>query len=752
MQKNTKSFFKKSFFIALTLPSMASAEKLANVSTSQNIELPLLQVMEKAIEDAPPNTSIVTKKELDKRFIRNFEDLAKRAEPGVNFNRVNQSINIRGLDGNRVLTTIDGIRIPYLDDRIRGEKGGVDSLDFASLSKLDIVRGVDDKQPASGGLGGNVNLFTLNPEDLLRKGKNVGGILKTDYDSSDDSFGLNLAVAARNNLGTSVLIQAGKRQGHELDNKGHNNSYGTSRTDPDPEDSKQQNFLAKLQQDLGNGHKVGITGENFAKIDDTNTKSNQGKSYAIGHNSNRESVKRQRISANYQYLTPDYNGLIDEANATLYWQHLEKADKQQAYRISAPKGNYMRNNNLQKDMYGMTGSVSKLFTTGFVNQKITVGGEWYQLNAKQKSTGYDNCPNLTTAPPPWDPNFPAYMACTNLHTNQADMPKTHGQQWAVYLADEISFNQGEFVLTPAIRYDYYRHTPQNTSSYKAGNTLANLTAERNKDHKVSGSLAGQWKVAEKATLYASWSQGFKAPDPTELYMNYINNGIGYATLGNAKLKPEESNNFELGANLGDENLGGSVSVFYSKYKNFIDTVSVDSATSTALGLNPAIYRYGVTRWENRNKVKIYGAEARSHWQFATNWKLWGSAAWAVGKDQKTNQHLNSVAPLTAIFGLGYSKNNYGGDLMLTTATKRNKVETDTDFKAPGYGVVDLTAYWEPKQVKGLRLQAGVFNLMDKKYWNALNVPDSQDSATSLQPYDFYSEPGRSFRVSATYQF
>lgn len=739
---------KRNIYIAIAIPTTVFA------NNQQSIQLPTLQIIEQLEQEAtsPPNITTIHRKELTNRFIKSFEDLAKRAEPGVNFNRINKSINIRGLDGNRVLTTIDGIRVPYLNDRVRGEKGGIDSIDFYSLSMLDIIRGVNDTQPTSGGLGSNVNLYTLNPEDLLQENKNIGGLVKTDYDSSNDSYGLNLAVAAKNNAGTSVLIQAGKRQGHEQDNKGRNNTYGITRTDPDPEDNKQQNFLLKLQQELSNGHKIGITGENFSKINDINLKSNQGRTYAINNNNNRENVKRQRISANYQYQSLDNNSWIDQANTTVYWQHLEKGDKQQAYRKSIPIGNYMRHNLMQKDMYGITGTMSKLFSAATVDQKLTLGGEWYQINAKQSSSGYDNCPTFSSVPMPWNPSYPTYMACSNLHTNQADMPKTHGQQWAVFLADEISVNKGEFIVTPAVRYDYYRHTPQNTNNYRAGNTLNRVTVKGNTASKISGSLAIQWKIHEKATLYASWSQGFKAPDPTELYMNFLNNSIGYASLGNAKLKPEESNNFEIGTHLGDEQLGGSLDIFYSNYKNFIDTVNVNVNTSNTLGLNPAIYRYGVTRWENRNSVEIYGAETRTHWQFANNWKVWGSAAWTVGKDKKTNQYLNTVAPLTGIVGLSYSRDNYGADLMLTTAAKRNKVETDKDFKAPGYGVVDLTAYWEPNQVKGLRLQVGVFNVMNKKYWNALNVPDAQGISTSLQPYDFYSESGRSFRIATSYQF
>ena len=122
-------------------------------------------------------------------------------------------------------------------------------------------------------------------------------------------------------------------------------------------------------------------------------------------------------------------------------------------------------------------------------------------------------------------------------------------------------------------------------------------------------------------------------------------------------------------------------------------------------------------------MRIYGAEGTAHWQFAPSWQAWTSVAWAVGKDRETKQHLNSVAPLTGTLGLSYTQKGYGADLMLTAARRRDKVENDGDFKAPGYGVVDLTGYWQPAALDGVRLQAGLFNLFDKKYWNALNVPD-----------------------------
>src|SRR5690606_27533162 len=98
-------------------------------------------------------------------------DLGRRIDAGVNFNTANDSINLRGLDQDRVLTTVDGIRVPWLGDGARGVEGGLQSLDFNMLSALDIVRGADSSLFGSGALGGSVVLRTLDPENLLQGGQ-----------------------------------------------------------------------------------------------------------------------------------------------------------------------------------------------------------------------------------------------------------------------------------------------------------------------------------------------------------------------------------------------------------------------------------------------------------------------------------------------------------------------------------------------------------------------------------------------------
>ena len=69
----------------LILPHLAIAKENQDTTNEQHVTLPTLQITEKA-DSLSPNQSSVKADTLQKRFIRNFEDLAKRAEPGVNFN------------------------------------------------------------------------------------------------------------------------------------------------------------------------------------------------------------------------------------------------------------------------------------------------------------------------------------------------------------------------------------------------------------------------------------------------------------------------------------------------------------------------------------------------------------------------------------------------------------------------------------------------------------------------------------------
>lgn len=696
-----------------------------------------ITVMGEAESEQMPWTTQVDRQTLDEQQIQNWSQLGNRAEPSVNFSTNTNSVNIRGLDQNRVLTRVDGIRLPYLVD-IRGVNGGVSgglsAIDFNALSSIDIVRGADSSTVGSGAMGGVVDVRSLSPSDLLAPDQSVGVLAKTGYYSVDNSWLVNGAVAGQATNGLQWLVQAGAQFGHETKNQGTNDGYGSNRTVPNPDDYTQQNYQIKLQQSIQGGHTIGLAGSYFKRQDDINDRTANPQLYESDQSELTEKTTRQSVALNYAWAATGNKPLIDSFAAQTYWQNVEVSSDLSANRLTTPVGAYQRDNSIKEDSWGIDLEGTKR-VDGDISQRWAFGGDWRASKLKQYAGGQDNCP-----PPPY---FGRFRGCAFFHNNQSDIPETTGNQYALWLENTVGFAQDRFTLTPGLRYDHYEYSPS-TDSFGNNNTATQW--QSNSGSAWSPKLLTNWSVTPNLDLYAQYALSFNAPTATQLYSRFGTPGQ-YLVTGNQNLNPEKGRGWELGAKYSDSTVSGSLTYFDNRYDNFIESVT---------GPGTAQYPFFVQSFENLDDVRIYGIEARGKWQFSSAWRTFASLAWTVGQDQSTGRYLNSVAPLKAIVGFGYATQEWGASAQLSAAAARNKVaypESPTpainaDFKAPGYGVIDLTAYWRPSQVKGLSLQAGVFNLFDKTYWNALDVPTS----VAAQAVDRYTQPGRNFSVSLTYQY
>lgn len=704
------------------------------------------------VPSASPLTQTTERQVIQQRMVTDFKDFARRVDAGVNFNSANQSINIRGLQDDRILTTIDGIRQPWLSDP-RSVQGGVTAFDFDSISSVDITKGADSSRFGNGALGGAVELKTLNPEDIIDSGKNFGALVKSTYDSTDDSFGNNAAIAGRSG-DTWLLVQGSFKKGHETDNKGNVGGYDDTRSDPNPADFWQRNLLVKFHQYLEGGHRLGLTGELYNREKDfANMRGTDPATYQAGSFRGGEDVDRKRISGSYDFISPSGDDVVDQANVTVYWQKEQLRNTADGIRLrdgrafipgdpfyyGFPEGEYSRDNKLQQTSYGINGSASKDATIGGIDHSFRFGGELYWTKTHQYSAGVDNCPDVdwSTIGQPFGP-----QACRFLHSNASDMADVTGVTFGAFVEDDIKFFDDRLTITPGLRMDWYDYDPKSTAAYEASPNYDPSYLQSSSDFGLSPKLRAAWKATQELELFAQYTRGFRAPSVLELYQNYGAPG-SYARIGNPDLETETSNGFEIGAKYQATDYALQATVFNNYYRNFIDTVPLDDPTGE--------FPLGITGYENLNKVHIYGVELSGEWQFHENWRTWGSFAWTYGKDTEQDTYLNSVAPLRAILGLGYSTETWGSDVSLTLASARNKV-SGSGFKAPGYGLIDATIWWTPEKVgevdlSGLKVQAGVFNVFDKKYWDAVSMPESVSGNA-----DYYTEPGRTFKVSISKKF
>ena len=689
-----------------------------------------------------PLASRTTAEEIRKKDITSLGDLGNTTEPGVDYvdpkpGRIG-GLFVRGLGGARVVTLVDGIPIPFFENFARAGQAtstmssGASSFDFSALSAVDVIRGSDSSRIGSGALAGALVLKTLEPEDLIKDGRDWGGVAKLTYDSEDKGVGGAVGVA-RKIENTSVLFQGAYKRGQETDNKGSNDILGIRRTTPNPGDYDQNNLMFKLRQDLEGGHRIGFTAERFQLKSDTDLKTLHG-TYLPGAYAGYDDTLRERLSIDYEFEAPSADMLIDSARLTGYWQALSKESGSGGLQLSnAP---IARDDSMRESTFGLTGGLVSTFDTANLNHTVRIGGDVSVFDFKEWFTSVTGASSAASS---------------------ADIPHVDGRRVGLYAEDEIAFANTGFRLTPGVRFDYFDYDPSGDLATHSAYATLGLPKDRD-GSRFSPKLMASYDLTPEVELFAQWSMAYRAPTVNELYLSFPSISRGYSVEGNPELEPETSNGFEIGANYDTADLKGRVAVFHNKYKNFIEQYQTTTSlfpTPATPGVPGSGSPFGsLFTYRNRAHVEISGVEAKVRKEFANGFFAHGSLAYAYGKDTDNNELIRTVAPFKSVLGVGYSAEVWGTELTgIFTSGMRDDHKANT-FDAPGYGIANLTAWWEPEQTKGLRIQAGVYNLFDRKYWNAVGVRDVNPTTVSSanQPVDFYSEAGRSFKVSLTQTF
>ncbi|MCC8932177.1 TonB-dependent hemoglobin/transferrin/lactoferrin family receptor [Rhizobium sp. 'Codium 1'] len=695
-----------------------------------------------SVADTPLATQ-TTAEEIRKKEIKDLSDLGNTTEAGIDFIKAKPGrtggLFIRGLTGARVAVLVDEIPVPFLQTIARngssspttGINGQPDSFDVDSLGGLDVLRGADSSKVGSGALGGALAARTLEPEDLIGEGRDWGGVAKTGYDSEDKSFSNSVAVAKQVE-NTSVLFQGSYTRGHETDNQGNADIYGTSRTEPNPMDFVRNNLLFKFRHKLEGGHTVGMTAERYDYTSESNLKTLQSSAFTAGTAATTfrpdayfgwDDVRRERVSLDYFYDAPSSDTLVQAASLRLYWQQLSKDAGSSGLRNSGAQ--YLRANEAQEDDFGVIGSMVSEFDTGTLRHQLRLRGNATMFETHQ---------------------FIAAFPASATVVSQSDAPDVDGVTLGFSIEDQITLGDSGFSITPGIRFDFHDYEPQDSAAYR-GNTGYNAFGlpESFSDSKFSPKLLAEYQLNESVGVFAQWAMAYRAPTVDELYGNFTNTLGGYASIGNPNLEAETGNGFEVGAKWNTGDFNGSVTLFHNMYDNFINNV-------TRVGVSPqptSLFTY-----ENVQDARISGAEIKARKDFANGFFAEGSLAVAYGEYGDNNTRIRSVAPLKAILGLGYEQETWGTQLTGIFSAAMPDDSVANTYDAPGYGIFNVTGWWEPEAVKGLRIQAGVNNIFDKTYWNAVGVASVNPNSASSgnQPVAFYSEAGTTFKISLTQKF
>lgn len=723
----------------LALAATAHAETAADAGADID-ELERIQVTatrsERAIADVPNTVDVIERERMDELLVRDLKDLF-RYEPGItvgsSFGRFGLGdIRIRGLGGNRVRIQTDGIPVSDAFSIGSFSNANRNFVDLDTLKRAEVVRGPTSSLHGSDALGGVVSFITKEPSDYLEEGKDAYFGFKLGYEGSWDGL-FGGATAAFGGEHWSGLVAVSHRQGKETENQGEVGGIGGARTQPNPQDRDGRSLLSKLVYAPSADQRFRLTVEGNEDSTDTDLLTSRGFQTLTGATNNlvlgRDHQTRARVSFAHE-MDAVNAGFADSLDWQVYRQDSETTQYTLEERTLPPptlRDRREREFNFDQRLYGLQANFRKGFATGGVRHDLAYGLDLSWSETRQKRDGLRTFLNTGVTTPSMLPDvFPV-----------RDFPISKSTTAALYLQDEISFAEGAFRLIPALRVDHYKLKPEVNNIFAEDNpgVLVSEVSETN----VSPKLGAVWQFADQWSLFGGYARGFRSPPYNDVNIGFTNLLFGYTAIANPDLKPETSDGLEAGLRFAGDAVYASMSGYYNRYDDFIESLRF-------IGFNDE----GLMVYQSQNiaEAKIYGVELKAGLDIGAlskkweGWSLRAAAAWSRGEDETADVPLDSVDPLTATLGIAYERDAWGAELAGRFVDRKDRVSDPSLYQQAGYGVVDLYAHWS--FAPGATVNLGVFNLADRKYSEAGDVPLVDGGSAVL---DRYTSPGRNFSVS-----
>ena len=694
------------------------------------------------VVDVPAAVTVIEREQMDRELVQDIRDLV-RYEPGVSvtsgFGRFGiGDFRIRGLEANRVLIETDGIAVS--DDFSIGSfaSNNRNFVDPMMLKSVEIVRGPGSSLYGSDALGGVVSFVTRDPLDLVAEGEQRHLGARVGYSSDDDSAHVAASWAQ---LGErwSGLLMVNHREGSELENQGDVDSVGSTRTQANPADTESNNLLAKLlfAPNADVRWRLALDANESSALTDVLSGETTRATLRVREMDGDDHQTRARLSLGQEVDALD-SLFADSLHWQVYRQDSETTQRTREDRVSLSGGNEInptlreREFNFDQRVTGGEFTASKSLRTGGWTHRLTWGTEATRTEVHQKRDG--RATNLTTG-----------MVTSTILPDVfpvRDFPISTTTELAAYLQDEIISEDGRWRFVPALRYDHYDLDPTVDTIFAQDNPgiePSGITRDR-----VSPKLGLVWQWSDAFSLFGGYSAGFRSPPYNDVNLGFTNFQFGYTAIPNPDLKPETSDGFELGLRWQDTNVYASLSTYLNRYDDFIESlIAVDVDPQT-----------GLLIFQSRNvaEAEIKGVELKAGLSLAAfnpAWDAWEvrfAAASSRGDDVTADVPLTSVDPATATLGLMYRHETWGAELVGRFAERKDRLPPvatttgDADaFVAPGYGVLDLL--FDTRLGEHASLNFGIFNLLDRKYWEWSATPNVVASSAVL---DRYTAPGRYF--------
>ena len=717
-----------------------------------------------------------TRKAIQEELIANNHDLVRyTTDVGISDNgRRTKGFSMRGVEGNRVGISVDGVNLPDSEENsLYARYGNFNSsrlaIDPELVQGIDIMRGSDSFNSGSGSLGGSVNYRTLGADDIVFPENNWGVLLKNSYASKSREWTHTAGVGYKDEKFDMALLYS-YRDGHEMKSNGTGEAIrGRERGVPDPATHKNRSYLAKLGYFITPSHKVSLS---FNAQRDNNWVDEE--SYSLTQSSWREVRdfgKRYNSNLAYEYF-PENNRLLSYIKADIDLQQTDigsentKGDQQYDFSVPYwPKPLKPERNANEIQTTNMKNKFKRAsLRADSMPWEILWGTHQFTVRTSVSQKDFENENNKTFY--------------TGERTEESIQHPVRTRSFMAQLQDNVIWNE-IFSSQLGVRYDWDQLVPQDL---KATCRACSAKPASNTFQSVSGSLGLDAQVNETWKVGYNISTGYRVPTASEMYFSFEHPQGNW--FPNPKLKAEQAlnNSIHIQAehSVGTYNLN----VYHSRYKNFLT-----EQESIFEKINPyyfedsrsgeLFYTTIAQQAVNIDRATVSGVELTTKTNLdqvvsfiPEGWKFLANLGYSKGRLKGTEASMLSIQPIKVILGFGYEdpEDRWGLNARMTyLGAKKAKDAQVIDYSSRRYKEIKTYPYLNGSATlfdvygfykinKHVILRAGIYNILNRKYhtWDVLRGINQFSTTDAVDPQRkglerFYA-PGRNFAGAVEIRF
>lgn len=659
--KRQVHFNKTALAAALSLSFYAFTAQAAETYKSEDVVVTASRI-EQQLADVNMSVSVITSEQIQQDAgATTIADLLESTVPGIRVNNDGgqgiDRIKIRGEDSFRTVVMIDGQRISE-----QKSMSGVPLLiDPSQVERIEVIRGPASVLYGSDAIGGAINIIT-------KKGgtKPVQGSVSVGFNSSNSGKEASASIYGGAN-GWKYRIAAATIDTGNLD---------TPVGEMPNTESNTKSADAFLSYDIDPNKTIGAS-FSYHKLD--------------------------FMSGSITYDNPDdfyvHVPEWERTRGAIFGEFKNLTDSLVRLRIDAY---HEQNEKLMNNHVG-AGSfyVENLADNDTKTSGLSMQADWQIGNNHYLITGYEYSIDQLEA------TSQTYLNMSSTNRIMSDKFFDGEQSRHALFATMESTVAQDWIFNYGVRYTWVDSEMDIDISRGSGTA----GKQDSSDGKAVFNVGATYKGFENLTLRANWAQGYRYPLLQEQYVDTSMGSSSGLTYANPDLKPETSDNFEIGARYSNGVVRVDAAVFYSDANDYITTVAIDENNS---------------RYTNVGKAKTIGFELDAGVQFGDFEPY--TVLTVLRREYEENGVETSktgTPKVTARYGVRYNT-EYNGALWradayaVTQSATESLDVADPDAEVISYGgatTFNLTGGVSFGPQNAYSFDAGFYNIGDKAYQN-----------------------------------